>query len=89
MHHNNHLPKRNGYPWCNFGKLDKYFQQPTFFLCLKEKILIQCIVLAMIYASENWSLPKKMENKIRATKMTIERKMLGVRWEEKRTNASI
>ena len=37
-----------------------------------------------------WNLEPldEKENKIWATQMTMERKMLGVRWEEKRTNAS-
>ena len=43
----------------------------------------------MMNASETWNLSKKMENKIRATQTTMERKMLGVRWEEKQANASL
>jgi len=43
----------------------------------------------MMYASKTWNLSKKMEKKNRAKQMAMERKMLGVRWEEKLSNASI
>jgi len=53
-----------------------------------QKIFTQCIAAVVMYASETWNLPKKMKKQIRATQMAMGRKMLGVRWEEKRTNAS-
>ena len=50
---------------------------------------MQCIVSTMTYASETWIITKNLESKIRSAQMQMERKMLGARWEEKRTNASI
>jgi len=50
---------------------------------------MQCIVPIMTYASETWIITKKLESKIRPAQMQMERKLLGVRWEEKRTKASI
>ena len=50
------ISRRLGIAWCNFGKLDKYLQQPTFPLCLKKKIFMQYIVPAMMYASKTLDL---------------------------------
>jgi len=62
--HEQETSKTLGITWSNFGKLDKYLQQPTFPLSLKKKIFMQCIVPVMTYAFETWSLFKKMEIKI-------------------------
>jgi len=46
-------------------KLDDYLQEPTFPLCLKKRIFMQCIVPAMMYASETWNLSKKRKMKFK------------------------
>jgi len=59
------------------GKLSNYLQNPKFPLTLKKKIFLQCVVPTLLYASETWATSKSMEDKLRATQMATERKMLA------------
>ena len=56
---------------------------------LKVKLVKALVWSALIYDAEAWTLFKSDENRIMAAEMWIWRRMLGVSWKEKRTNASI
>ena len=53
---------------------------------LKRKLHNQCIVPAMTYGCETWSMTKMMERKLAATQRKMERSMLGVKWDDMKTN---
>ena len=40
----------------------------------------------MIYGCETWNMTKAMERRIAATQRKMERSMLGVNWEDRKTN---
>ena len=56
---------------------------------LKVRLVKALVWSALIYGTEAWTLFKSDENRIMAAEMWIWRRMLGVSWKEKRTNASI
>ena len=56
---------------------------------LKVRLVKALVWSALIYGAEAWTLFKSDENRIMAAEMWICRRMLGVSWKEKRTNASI
>ena len=56
---------------------------------IKERLDKALMWSALIYGAEAWTLFKSDENRIMTTKMWIWRRVLGVSWKEKRTNASI
>ena len=53
---------------------------------LKRKLHDTCILPAMTYASETWKLTKAMERKLATSQRKMERSMLGVTWEDRKTN---
>ena len=56
---------------------------------LKVRLVKALVGSALIYGAEAWTLFKSDENRIMTAEMWIWRRMLGVSWKEKRTNASI
>ena len=56
---------------------------------LKVRLVKALVWSALIYGAEAWTLFKSDENRIMAAEMWIWRRMLGISWKEKRTNASI
>ena len=56
---------------------------------LKVRLVKALVWSAFISGAEAWTLFKSDENRIMAAEMWIWRRMLGVSWKEKRTNASI
>jgi len=75
--------------WTKFGKLGKDFQDKRFPLTLKKKIFMQTVIPTLLYAAEAWTTAKAMESNIRSTQLSMERKMLGVTWEDKINNTTI
>ena len=56
---------------------------------LKVRPVKALVWSALMYGAEAWTLFKSDENRSMAAEMWIWRRMLGVSWKEKRTNASI
>ena len=56
---------------------------------LKVRLIKAVVWSALIYGAKAWTIFKSDENRIMAAEMWIWRRMLGVSWKEKRTNASI
>ena len=56
---------------------------------LKVRLVKALVWSSVIYGAEVWTLLKSDENIIMAAEMWIWKRMLGVTWKEKRTNASI
>ena len=55
-------------------------------ICLKRKVFDQCILPAITYASETWTLTAKMENKLEAAQRNMERSMLGITMRDRKTH---
>ena len=52
-------------------------------LCLKAKIFNQCIIPAMTYGCETWTLTNIMINRLRVTINNMERNMMNIRLRDK------
>lgn len=56
-------------------------------LCLKRKVFNQCVLPAMAYGSETWTLTTKIIQKLQTAQRSMERCMLGMtRRDRKRIN---
>jgi len=54
--------------------------------CLKRNVFNQCILPAMTYGAETWTLTTKMEMKLPATLHNTERSMLNITYKDRTTN---
>lgn len=46
-------------------------------LCLKGKMLNQCVLPALTYVAETWLLTKRVVQRLQATQQSMEKCMLG------------
>ena len=53
---------------------------------LKKKLYNQCVLSAMSYASDIWTLAKALERRLAAAQRSMERAMIGVSWQDHRPN---
>ena len=65
---------------------NKFLLKSDIPITLKRKIFNQCILPAMTYACETWTMTKAMEQRLAVTQHKMERSMLGIKWEERKTN---
>ncbi|PZC76229.1 hypothetical protein B5X24_HaOG204909 [Helicoverpa armigera] len=63
--------------WAAFGKLHNVFSYdiPQ---CLKMKVFNQCVLPAMTYGTETWSLTVGLILKVKVAQRAMEKAMLGV-----------
>ena len=73
--------------WVAFSRHEDILREKSIPNCLKRKLFNQCILPAMTYGSETWSLSKEMERKIQTTQRSMERMMLGYTRRDHKTNA--
>ena len=55
-------------------------------ICLKRKVYNQCILPAISYGSETWTLTSKMERKLAAAQHNMERSILNITYKDRKTN---
>ena len=65
---------------------NKFLLKSDIPITLKRKLFNQCILPAMTYACETWTMTKAMKCRIAAAQRRMERSMLGISWEEHKTN---
>ncbi|EYC30539.1 hypothetical protein Y032_0005g2704 [Ancylostoma ceylanicum] len=53
----------------------------------KRKLFNQCVSPAMLYGAETWVLTKAAEHKLASAQRRMERRMIGVRLLDKKSNA--
>ena len=84
--HMDEVKRRTRAGWCAFGKLNDIMRSkmPT---CLKRKVFNQCVLPAMTYGAETWSLTKRMEQKLITAQHSMERCMLGFTKRDRKTVA--
>ena len=52
-------------------------------LSLKRQVFDQCILPAMTYGCQTWSLTKATTQRLRTAQRAMERKMLKAKWKDK------
>lgn len=82
------IKRRIAMGWTAFGRHSNILRGDIP-MCLKRKVFNTCIVPVIIYGAETWSLTKVLERKIQATQRSMERKMLGITWKDKKRNTWI
>ena len=54
--------------------------------CLEKKLYNECVLPAITYASETWTLTKALERCLAAAQRNMERAMIRVSWQDHSTN---
>ena len=72
---------RNG--WSAFGK-NSIILKSNMPLCLKRKVFNQCILPALTYGAETWTLTKRMVQKLQTAQRSMKRCMLGITRRDKK-----
>ncbi|KAG1667211.1 hypothetical protein GQR58_018568 [Nymphon striatum] len=65
-------------------KLCKFTNLP---LCLKRKVYDQCILPVLTYGSETWAITDTLLRKLASAQHSMERRILGVSWRDRKTNS--
>ena len=55
-------------------------------ICLKRQMYNSCVLPAMTYGTETWTLTKQAQNKLAAAQTKMERSMLNITYKDRRTN---
>ena len=55
-------------------------------ICLKRQVYNSCVLPAMTYGAETWTLTKEARNKLAATQTKMERSMLNITYKDIKTN---
>ena len=55
-------------------------------ICLKRPVYNSCLLPAMTYGAETWTLTKQAQNKLEATQTKMERSMLNITYKDRKTN---
>ena len=72
--------------WAAFSRYKDILTDKTMPNCLKRKLFNQCILPAITYGSETWTLNKDMERKLKTTQRSMERMMLGYTRRDRKRN---
>ena len=55
-------------------------------ICLKKQVYNSCVLAAMTYGADTWTLSKQAQNKLAAAQTNIERSMLNITYKDRKTN---
>ena len=55
-------------------------------ICLKKQVYNSCVLPAMTYGAETWSLTTQAQNKLAAAQTKMERSMLNITYKDRKTN---
>ena len=55
-------------------------------ICLKRQVYNSCVLPAMTYGAETWTLTKQAQNKLAAAQTKMERSMLNITYKDRKTN---
>ena len=55
-------------------------------ICLKRQVYISCVLPAMTYDAETWTLTNQAQNKLAAAQTKMESSMLNITYKDRRTN---
>ena len=72
--------------WAAYAKHRDIFKS-NLAICLKRQVYNSCVLPAMTYGAETWTLTKQAQNKLAAAAQTkMERSMLNITYKDRRTN---
>ena len=54
--------------------------------CLKRQVYNSCVLPAMTYGADTWTLTKQTHNKLAAAQTKMERSMLNITYKDRKTN---
>ena len=58
-------------------------------ICLKRQVYNLCVLPAMTYGAETWTLTKQAQNKLAAAQTKMERSMLNITYKDRKTNICV
>ena len=71
--------------WAAYAKHRDIFKS-NLAICLKRQVYNSCVVPAMTYGADTWTLTKQAHNKRAATQTKMERSMLNITYKDRKTN---
>lgn len=74
--------------WATYAKHHDIFKS-NFSIYLKRQVFNSCIIPAMTYGAETWTLSSQAERKLAATQRKMERSMLNITYRDRKTNTWI
>ncbi|KAK0418219.1 hypothetical protein QR680_013439 [Steinernema hermaphroditum] len=72
--------------WNVFRKYQEFLTSPSVLMRWKRRLFNQCVLPAMLYGCETWTLTKAARRKLETSQRRMERRMLRVRLLDRRTN---
>ena len=71
--------------WAAYAKHRDIFKS-NLAICLKRQVYNYCVLPAMTYGAETWTLTKQAQNKLAAAQTKMERSMLNITYKDRKTN---
>ena len=71
--------------WAAYAKHRDIFKS-NLAICLKRQVYNSCVMPAMTYGTETWTLTKQAQNKLAAAQTKMERSMLNITYKDRKTN---
>ena len=71
--------------WAAYAKHQDIFKS-NLVICLKRQVYNSCVLPAMTYVAETWTLTKQAQNKLAAAQTKMERSMLNITYKNRKTN---
>ena len=71
--------------WAAYAKHRDIFKS-NLAICLKIQVYNSCVLPAMTYGAETWTLTKQAQNKLAAAQTKMERSMLNITYKDRKTN---
>ena len=83
--HDKEIQRRIIAGWAAYAKHRDIFKS-NIAICLKRQVYNSCVLPAMTYDAETWTLTKQTENKLAAAQTKMERSMLNIAYNDRKTN---
>ena len=71
--------------WVAYAKHRDIFKSKLA-ICLKRQVYTTCVLPAMTYGADTWTLTKQAQNKLAAAQTKMERSMLNITHKDRKTN---
>ena len=71
--------------WAAYAKHRDIFKS-NLAICLKRQVYNSCVLPAMTYGAETWTLTKQAQNKLAAAQTNMERSMLNITYKDRNAN---
>ncbi len=71
--------------WAAYAKHRDIFKS-NLAICLKRQVYKSCVLPAMTYGAETWTLTKQAQNKLAAAQTKIETSIHNITYKDRRTN---